>query len=63
MFATGTSLYLATNHFPITAPHRLPVLWIDQAIPFIPETVWIYNSEWIFLPIAYLRFRDMVKLS
>jgi membrane-associated phospholipid phosphatase len=63
MFATGAVLYLVTNHLPLTAPHRLPVLWIDRVIPFVPDTVWIYNSEWIFLPVAYLRCRDMVKLN
>lgn len=63
MFATGAVLYLATNHFPLTAPHLLPVLWIDHAVPFIPATVWIYNSEWIFLPAAFLRCRDMVRLN
>jgi len=63
MFATGTGLYLATNHFPITTPHRLPLHWIDKAIPFSPVTVWIYISEWIFLPIAYLRCRDLVGLN
>ena len=63
MFATGSALYLATNHFQITAPHRLPLLWLDRAFPFIPGTVWIYNSEWIFLPAAYLRCRDLVNLN
>jgi membrane-associated phospholipid phosphatase len=63
MFATGTGLYLATNHFSVTTPHRLPVLWIDKIIPFSPVTVWIYISEWIFLPVAYLRCRDLVGLN
>jgi len=63
MFATGAVLYLATNHFHLTAPHRLPLLWMDRAVPFIPETVWIYNSEWIFLPLAYVRCRDLLRLN
>ncbi len=63
MFTAGTGLYVATNHYPITAPHRLTVLWVDRAIPFCPETVWIYISEWVFLPFAYLRCRDLAGLN
>lgn len=63
MFTAGTGLYLATNHFSIHSHHRLPVLWIDRAIPFYPESVWIYISEWAFLPLAYLRCRDLVQLN
>lgn len=57
--AIGASLYLASNHFPIYPPQMLPMTWLDQNIPFMPWTVWVYNSEFFLFFSAYILSKDM----
>lgn len=59
----ATLLYLGSNHFHLFEPKFLPLWWIDQTVPFVPETVWIYVSEYIFFPVVYLTCRDVVNLN
>ena len=35
----------------------------DRAVPFIPETVWIYISEYLFFVAVYVSCRDMVNAN
>lgn len=56
-------IYLTSNHFPILEPQLLPMSRLDRAIPFLPNTVWIYLSEYLFFITIYLSARDMVNLN
>ena len=56
-------LYVITNHVHIFTPHMLPMSWLDNAIPFIPQTVWIYISEYVFFVVTYLACKDMTNLN
>jgi len=59
----ATALYLYSNHFHLYPPQFLPMYWIDTVVPFLPHTVWIYVSEYIFFVAVYLTCRDMVNLN
>jgi hypothetical protein len=62
-FAMGFALYFSANHFPILKPQQLPMTWLDRAIPFLPNTVWIYMSEYVFFVAVYASCRDMANLN
>lgn len=63
MFAFATAIYLTTNHFPLFQPQLLPMTWVDQAIPFMPNTLWVYVSEYIFFAVVFILIRDMTTLN
>ena len=63
VFIFSAILYLASNHFHFTEPKLLPLTSADQAIPFIPWTVWIYISEYVYFVVIYLLCRDTVNLN
>lgn len=56
-------LYLASNHYPFFKPQLLPMSWLDQVTPLVPNTIWIYVSEYIFFGVVYLNCRDMLNLN
>ena len=56
-------LYMPANHFHIFTPQFLPMTWIDENVPFLPYTVWIYVSEYLFFVVVYLVCRDLANLS
>lgn len=59
----ATVLYMASNHLHFFTPQLLPLFWIDSTVPFIPNTVWIYTSEYIFFIVAYVTCKDLVNLN
>ena len=63
LFVVAIGLYLPANHFHFLQPKLLPMLWIDSAIPFLPNTVWIYISEYFFFIIVYLTCKDLMNLN
>lgn len=56
-------MYHFTNHHPVFTPRELPMLAIDRVIPFIPWTVLIYVSEYIFFTVVYIVCKDMKNLN
>lgn len=56
-------MYLTSNHFHIFPPQYLPMTWIDEAVPFVPWTVWIYVSEYVFFVAVYVLTKDMVNTN
>ncbi len=62
-FIIAASLYLSSNHVHFFDPHFLPMSWMDSGIPFIPQTVWIYLSEYVFFYSIYLICKDIVNLN
>ena len=59
----AVALYLPSNHIHLFEPQILPMTWLDHQIPFLPNTVWIYFSEWFFFITVYIASRDLVNLS
>lgn len=55
-------LYMLTNQYQINPPRQLPLLPIDRDVPFIPMFVWLYISEYLFLPIAFLNLREPMPM-
>src|SRR6476620_9379160 len=56
-------LYLSSNHYHFIPPRLLPLSWVDQLVPFLPGSVWIYISEYIFFLAVYITCKDMVNLN
>ena len=63
LYLIATALYLTTNHFHMLPPQQLPRHWIDYAVPFMPNTVWIYMSEWVYFAAVYICCRDILNLN
>lgn len=55
--------YLLANHYPIFEPKLLPMFWVDRVVPFIPQTIWIYLSEYFFFATIFVFFKDMVNAN
>ncbi|MBY0471248.1 phosphatase PAP2 family protein [bacterium] len=62
-FLVAVPMYLLANHYPIFTPQQLPLWKWDKMIPFIPETVFVYVSEYILFVAAYLFSRDMENMN
>ena len=45
-------LYLLTNHYMFKGPHFLTMTPLDQKVPLMPWTVWIYASVYVLPLIA-----------
>lgn len=63
LFGLAAPLYLIPNHYPLFAPVELPLTGFDLAVPFIPETIWIYLSEYPLLISAYVLARSPAALQ
>ena len=51
-------LYTAANQYPLFKATVLPLSRIDLAVPLIPETVWIYLSNYALVLFAFVLCRD-----
>lgn len=49
MFA---ALYLLPQHYPVFPATVMPLLWIDSKIPFMPDSVYLYESLYLIMPVA-----------
>ncbi len=52
-------MYATSNHIHIFEPRYLPMWKIDEWIPFVPWTVWIYTSEYYFFIIVYVLSKNI----
>ncbi|OFZ20204.1 MAG: hypothetical protein A2X94_09900 [Bdellovibrionales bacterium GWB1_55_8] len=59
----ATVLYLSSNHFHIFEPQLLPMSATDRMVPFVPETVWIYLSEYFFFIAVFVLCKDMANAN
>lgn len=62
-FAIASALYLSSNHYPIFTPIELKMTFIDQWVPFIPETVWIYVTEYPLFLVVYFTAKDYLNIN
>ncbi len=63
VMAWAAIIYLIPNHFPASVPHLLPFTWVDQLVPLVPWTIWIYASELILIAVSYLLAKDMENVN
>jgi membrane-associated phospholipid phosphatase len=56
-------LYLTSNHFHIFEPRLLPMTWLDQVVPFVPQTVWVYTSEYYLFVAVYLTCKNRENIN
>lgn len=56
--------YLQTLKFPAFPVHQMPTTAIDDAVAFIPETIFIYGTLWLYvsLPHGFLATRRQLYL-
>jgi membrane-associated phospholipid phosphatase len=54
--------YLLQRHpiFPVTA---IKAIWLDRVIPFVPGTVYLYESIWLLTPIAPWLMKSKAELT
>lgn len=50
--------YTIPNHFHLFPPQYLPLTETDRAIPFLPWSVLVYTSEYLFFAFGYIAFKD-----
>lgn len=63
LYGIAIITYLASNHFHFFTPMQLPMSKIDEWVPFIPHTVWIYSSEYYLFALVYIFTKDSVNLG
>jgi membrane-associated phospholipid phosphatase len=63
LFAAAAILYMTSNHFHIFRPRVLPLSQIDIAVPFVPQTIWLYMSEFLYAVVIYFCYRDTLNLN
>lgn len=56
-------LYMGPNRFHWRQPLELPMTPIDNAVPFIPATGWIYGGIYLFLVASFVALRDLGRVS
>jgi membrane-associated phospholipid phosphatase len=44
-------------------PQQLPMSWVDLSVPFLPNTVWFYLSEYFFFIFVYLLCKRSENLN
>ncbi len=59
VFSVG---YLFTGRYHAGTPILIPPLTPDRAIPFLSGSVWIYNSQFVFLAWTIATMKDPAKL-
>ncbi len=57
------AMYASSNHQKFFEAHQLPMTWIDTVVPFIPQTFWIYISEFILFAVVYSKIQDVLSLN
>lgn len=63
LFAATAILYLTPNHYHIFKPRLLPLTRVDAVVPFIPQTVWLYVSEYLYLAVIYWSYKNLQNLN
>jgi hypothetical protein len=50
----NTGIYLLANHLSWRPARSLLWTRVDAAVPFIPETIWIYGSDYLLIASAFV---------
>jgi membrane-associated phospholipid phosphatase len=57
------ALYAITNSLSWQQPHILSPNWIDESIPLLPSTVWLYSSFVLIFLFAFILEKDCAQLN
>ncbi|MGK5084923.1 phosphatase PAP2 family protein [Bdellovibrionota bacterium FG-1] len=63
MYGMAAAVYLLCNHFHLFPPQELTRSWLDLTIPFFPQSIWIYTSEYLFFASLYYCAKDILNLN
>ncbi|MEW5737955.1 MAG: phosphatase PAP2 family protein [Myxococcota bacterium] len=50
-------VYMVGNHLPLGTPRSLPMTALDEAVPFLPATVFVYVSDYVLAFVAFLSLK------
>lgn len=59
MVAISTVAYLLTNHLHRVEAMLLPMTAVDEWVPFLPNTIFIYTSDYFLFLWAYMACKDI----
>jgi membrane-associated phospholipid phosphatase len=57
LFGLAGVIYVGSNHYHFSSPIYLPYTHWDYLVPFLPQTIWIYMSEYFFFLVTYVALR------
>ncbi|MGE0615196.1 MAG: phosphatase PAP2 family protein [Bacteriovoracia bacterium] len=57
------AMYVSSNRVHLFEPAMLPMWWIDRVTPLVPDTIWIYLSEYALFPLAFLQLKDRKSMN
>ncbi len=63
LFLFAFFTYISTNHFHLFTPRTLPLSWVDELVPLVPNTVWLYISEYFLFIVVYIFCRSPLNLN
>jgi membrane-associated phospholipid phosphatase len=63
LLITAAFLYLASNHFHFSDPEYLMLSSLENRIPFLPYTIWIYLSEYILFVVIFFLCKETENLN
>lgn len=63
MYGIAYILYYSTNHYPQFEPKELNLTWLDQNTPFMPYSVLIYISEYIYFAFVYILLKKHIVIN
>lgn len=62
-FGFAALIYVLSNHHQLFEAQQLPMWWIDRVTPFVPQTIYVYISEYLLFAVVYLICRDMENVN
>jgi membrane-associated phospholipid phosphatase len=62
-FVLFVTLYAFTNSLDWRVPTSLPPTWLDENIPLLPTTVWIYASYVLIFVSSYVIEKDIQQIN
>ncbi len=63
VFAIAAFLYITSNWIHFYPPLVLPMTPLDSAVPFVPETIWLYVGEYFLFLTVFIIARNMENLN
>lgn len=56
-------VYFVTNHLPIFKAQTLPISAVDEWLPFLPWTTWIYITDYAYPVVVGFLLRDSLVMT
>lgn len=58
-----TAVYVLLQRNPLFSIIPVKMTWIDRSIPFVPGTVYLYETLWLLLPLSFWLMGSKEELS